>query len=618
MQIRAMSIRNFKSVQEITISDIGSAFIIVGRNGTGKTVILQAILAATGRYRPRPTDFQNSSRRIEIVMNLSVTEEDLTLFYKRGKVSTKRQYGEWIKEFAERIPGFIDGMITFTYVADLDGAIFYEMGDGRQNTYIKEILPKIHFIDHTRDMREIENDIFYAQGEAVLAGLRDNVCMKDSTKRCDNCFLCMKEIMDKRPEELSAFETTKLLEYKLYKLNMDSFMEKLNYFFRKNSTSAEQICYAIDFNIDRIFSLHTFLYNANCRIEGDVAMMSAGTKSIYILSLLEAYMSVESSIPCIIMMEAPEIYLHPQMQKVASEILYRLSKKNQIIFSTHSPTLIFNFNSRQIKQTVLNEEYHTMVYENTDLDEILNDLGYSANDLINVSFVFIVEGKQDYNRLPLLLRKYYAGSYDAAGNLKRIAIIPTNSCTNIKTYANLKYMNKCYLKDQFLMIRDGDGLDPYELKEKLCNYYEKRRREDMNQIPRIVPENVLILKYYSFENYFLDPASMVKIGVIQSEEEFYQILYTQYEEYLHKLTSVRRMIEKTGIQITSPKDVKTHIETIKIYVRGHNLFDLFYGKYKGDAEKKILEQYVDVAPREVFSDILDAIDSFIYFDSRKG
>ena len=49
--------------------------------------------------------------------------------------------------------------------------------------------------------------------------------------------------------------------------------------------------------------------------------------------------------------------------------------------------------------------------------------------------------------------------YDADGNLQRIAIITTNSCTNIKTYANLKYINTLYLKDQFMMIRDSDGKD---------------------------------------------------------------------------------------------------------------------------------------------------------------
>ena len=107
-------------------------------------------------------------------------------------------------------------------------------------------------------------------------------------------------------------------------------------------------------------------------------------------------------------MEDPEIYLHPQLQKVASEILYRLSKKNQVVFSTHSPNLIFNFSSKQIKEVLLDEEYYTTVRPETDIDQILDDLGYTANDLMNVSFVFIVEGKQDSNRLPLLLQKYYS------------------------------------------------------------------------------------------------------------------------------------------------------------------------------------------------------------------
>ena len=61
------------------------------------------------------------------------------------------------------------------------------------------------------------------------------------------------------------------------------------------------------------------------------------------------------------MIEDPEIFLHPKLQKVSGEILYRLSRKNQVIFSTHSPNLLgrsilANFNSRQIRQIVLDGE----------------------------------------------------------------------------------------------------------------------------------------------------------------------------------------------------------------------------------------------------------------------
>lgn len=34
-------------------------------------------------------------------------------------------------------------------------------------------------------------------------------------------------------------------------------------------------------------------------------------------------------------------------------------------------------------------------------------------------------------------------------------------------------------------------------------------------------------------------------------------------------------------------------------------------------ETELLKRYIDLAPREDFADILDAIDRFIYFKSRK-
>ena len=71
-----------------------------------------------------------------------------------------------------------------------------------------------------------------------------------------------------------------------------------------------------------------------------------------------------------------------------------------MLFSTLSPNLLSNFNSRQIRQVYLDDEGMSEVKARTDISAVLDDLGYSANDLMNVNFVFIVEGKQDKSRLP--------------------------------------------------------------------------------------------------------------------------------------------------------------------------------------------------------------------------
>ncbi|RDU22584.1 ATP-dependent nuclease [Anaerosacchariphilus polymeriproducens] len=617
MEIRYLAIRNFKSIRSLIISDVENALIVVGKNSTGKTAILDAVLAVAGIYSISPNDFHDLDGNIEIEISLNITTKDLKMLNQNGQISNYKRFDLWLKDFYSKLPSFHEEILHFTFVANRNGKIRYSDGFKKNNHYIPHIFPKIHYIDQNRNLLEIQKDILELQIGDAISGLRKNLCLFDKSKHCNNCFNCIGMIQKKSPASLTVFETAKLLEYKLFHLNIDSFVTTLNENFEKNSNGAFRLAYEIDFDIDEVFRINMLTYNKNNNFTVPVQNMSEGTKSIYILSLLETYIEKSQLLPSIIMMEDPEIYLHPQLQKAASEILYRLSKKNQVIFSTHSPNMIFNFNSKQIKQITLDQDYLTIINEHPDIDHVLSDLGYSANDLINVDFVFIVEGKQDSNRLPLLLNKYYSEIQSSDGSLHRIAMIPTNSCTNIKAYANLKFINKFYLKDRFLMIRDSDGKDPQLLTEQLCSYYKNRELADKGNLPRVLPRNVLILKYYSFENYFLDPKVMVKIGLLETEEEFFDILYQKYTDYLYRLTSTKKMLEITGIQINSKEDLKKHFETIKIYVRGHNLFDIFYGPFKGEKEKEILTTYINSAPRDTFKDILDAIDSFVYFESRK-
>ena len=65
------------------------------------------------------------------------------------------------------------------------------------------------------------------------------------------------------------------------------------------------------------------------------------------------------------------------------------------------------------------------------------------------------------------------------------------------------------------------------------------------------------------------------------------------------------------------EDVKAHMEEIKIHMRGHNLYDIYYGRYK-EQETELLTKYIEIAPREDFEDILTSIERFIYFESRRS
>ena len=615
MEIKYLSIKNFKSIRHMEISDIQNALILVGKNNTGKSSILHALRAVEGSYEISEDDFNETMQNIEIRFTLSLTEEDLHIFHKNGIVSQYKKYDLWKNDFESKLSSYQNEEITFTFIANKEGKQRFYDGKKKHNKYIREIFPTIYFIGTNRNLKQIQDDLFMLQEDNLLKIMRTNCCMFDSVKPCTHCFQCIGLINQKTPQELNAFEAAKLFEYKLYEMNIDQFEKRINESFHKNG-GFEDIVFSMNYDVDQMLQINAEAYNKERDTSISVDRLGRGMKSIYMLSLLEAYVMDENSLPSIIMVEEPEMFLHPQLQKTASEILYRLAQKNQVIFTTHSPHLLANFSSKQLCQIILDEDSYSVAKKKTNISSVLDDLGYNASDLMNVDFVFIVEGKQDKYRLPLLLNHYYSEIYDEDGRLNRVAILTTNSCTNIKTYANLKYMNQVYMKDRFLMIRDSDGKDRDMLGRQLCKYYDERNLIDVDHLPKVTRKNVLILKYYSFENYFLNPQVMTRLGIVESPEAFYKTLYEKWREYLYRIRSGQKLLQVMGRDFTGPDDMKDHMEEIRIHLRGHNLYDIFYGPYK-EREKELLREYIRLAPREDFEDILSAVDRFSYFDSRR-
>ena len=443
MQITDLRIRNFKSIKEMHISGIENALILVGKNDTGKTAVLDAVRAVGGDYIVKEEDFRKSFPNVEICVELRITSDDLKRFHRFGLVSSYRRYEAWYQDFCRKLPSFQPeespaedsrdagpgGILAFEFTVNREGRVRYSDGHQKNNRYIPLIFPHIYFMDAQRNLEKFQDDLLLMQEDDLLKQMRSGCCMFDMAKECNRCFSCIGLISKKTTEELNAFEAAKLLEYKLYNLNLDAFSRKVNKNFRKNG-GRDEIVYSMNLDIERTLSVTADVRQAGYQEKRPAGSMGKGMRSVYMLSLLETYEEEGMENTDIIMVEDPEIFLHPKLQKVSGDILYRLSRKNQVMFSTHSPNLLSNFNSRQIRQVFLNEDGLSNVKERTDISAVLDDLGYSANDLMNVNFVFIVEGKQDKSRLPLLIRKYYSETYDSEGKLSRIAIITTNSCTN--------------------------------------------------------------------------------------------------------------------------------------------------------------------------------------------
>ena len=181
------------------------------------------------------------------------------------------------------------------------------------------------------------------QEDSLLKIMRTNCCMFDPVKPCTHCFQCIGLIDQKSPKELNAFEAAKLFEYKLYEMNIDQFEKRINESFHKNG-GFEDIIFSMNYDVDQMLQVNAEAYNKERDISISVERLGRGMKSIYMLSLLEAYVMDENSLSSIILVEEPEMFLSSaNCKKQASEILYRLAQKKSGDLYNSFSTLISQF-----------------------------------------------------------------------------------------------------------------------------------------------------------------------------------------------------------------------------------------------------------------------------------
>lgn len=124
------------------------------------------------------------------------------------------------------------------------------------------------------------------------------------------------------------------------------------------------------------FSNASFIIRENENIQVPLSSIGSGYEMIFSL-LYSYYLSKQNGKKIIIIIDEPELHLHPNVQKKFVDFLLKISIDSQVILSSHSPILV--------KQLLYNSNIRTIIINNDKTVSIIDDfkLSYLSSNEIN-------------------------------------------------------------------------------------------------------------------------------------------------------------------------------------------------------------------------------------------
>lgn len=155
----------------------------------------------------------------------------------------------------------------------------------------------------------------------------------------------------------------------------------------------------------------------------------------------------------LILLDEPEVHLHPSGIKYLKDELLKISKNNSLVISTHSTYMIDklnlhrHFSVRKDKSlTILNQIEDNNPYEE---EVIYESLGTSLYEFIS-PIMLIFEGKTDKDLFDI-----FSNKFKAELNTKNISAISANGVHSIEKY--VKFFNSGLVKGFVVVDSDKDG-----------------------------------------------------------------------------------------------------------------------------------------------------------------
>lgn len=324
MKIKNVKIGKNKVLKNIDISfekdnQILDTIVIAGSNGSGKTTLLESIC---DYFKTRIFPLNEKEMNVQIDLFLENREEKID-------------------------ENIISELHSINYYKNKDINKYEEI----INTL--KILPKLIYVPAEIDFNEVKTEMTNYKSEYKFFNIVNSYIIKDIPSYISSRIyyianteeeLTLKEVKEKVNAEINGVFDILDLDVKLTGLSKD---EKNMPIFVNSSGD-----------------------------EFDINQLSSGEKQLFLRTLSIKMLEPENSI---ILIDEPELSLHPKWQQRIIDVYKKIGKNNQIIVATHSPHVLGSVSNENIFLLSKNKKGEIIVLSG---DELYTSYGQSADRIL--------------------------------------------------------------------------------------------------------------------------------------------------------------------------------------------------------------------------------------------
>ncbi|MBL7981927.1 MAG: AAA family ATPase [Flavobacteriales bacterium] len=419
MRISRIQIDNFRSVRQLDL-EVPEVLCLVGPNNAGKSNILQALHRVLGGGWLSVNSFEESdvyAHKTDSDISIKVSFEPaipyrklkdaptvdvrtLSFDYTRYKVGadkgTRRfeqkclgDDGEsptvWAGVPKKGVPPKFERLVNIPAEVR-DGVPLIYIGTNRS---LKDHLPGARF----SMLRQLFTDI---DKELSDPGQTVKVRKADGTEHDVQRLERFRQLMEHavkllRTKSFDDLETS-IKQNALRQLGLDPILDadKLDLFFSPFST------------MDFYKSLD--LRVRECDYSVSATELGEGIQNALVLSILQAFEERRKK-GAILLIEEPEMFLHPQMQRSLYKTIREIALTNQVIYTTHSPHFVSVPNYHEV--ALVRKESDGTAVRKSDLptndkfkEKLIKELDPERNELFFAKRLLLVEGDTEKLVLP--------------------------------------------------------------------------------------------------------------------------------------------------------------------------------------------------------------------------